>query len=135
MLSYKVLHLSRESTVSTINRLDDEVLLVFDENSILELEFEEILDEIEEIIRDLNREEYLEKIYLYAKPLTNALKKIDNRGNVIENLNREEYLEVYTPLICKSKYIENYFKENQYWVLDKFIRMNEDKVEFNLLNL
>ena len=39
--------------------------------------------------------------------LQKALKKIDSRGNVIENLNRDEYLEVYTPLICKSKYIEN----------------------------
>ena len=128
MLSYKELHLNRESTVSSINRLDDGVLLVFDENSSLELELVDIQKNLIENYKP-------EKIYLYAKPLTNALKKIDNRGNVIENLNREEYLEVYTPLICKSKYIENYFKKNQYWVLDKFIRMNEGKVEFNLLNL
>lgn len=128
MLSYKELHLNKESTVSSINRLDDEIVLVFDENCILELELVEIRENLIENYKP-------EKINLYAKPLTNALKKIDNRGNVIENLNREEYLEVYTPLICKSKYIENYFKENQYWVLDKFIRMNEGKVEFNLLNL
>ena len=128
MLSYKELHLNKESTVSSINRLDDDVLLVFDENSSLELELVDIQKNLIEKYKP-------EKIYLYAKPLTNALKKIDNRGNVIENLDREEYLEVYTPLICKSKYIENYFKENQYWLLDKFIRMNEDKVEFNLLNL
>ena len=128
MLSYKELHLNRESTVSSINRLDDGVLLVFDENSSLELELVDIQKNLIENYKP-------EKIYLYAKPLTNALKKIDSKGNVIENLNREEYLEVYTPLICKSKYIENYFKENQYWLLDKFIRMNEDKVEFNLLNL
>ena len=128
MLSYKELHLNKESTVSSINRLDDDVLLVFDENSSLELELVDIQKNLIEKYKP-------EKIYLYAKPLTNALKKIDNRGNVIENLDREEYLEVYTPLICKSKYIENYFKENEYWVLDKFIRMNEGKVEFNLLNL
>ena len=128
MLSYKELHLNKDSTVSSINRLDDDVLLVFDENSSLELELVDIQKNLIEKYKP-------EKIYLYAKPLTNALKKIDNRGNVIENLDREEYLEVYTPLICKSKYIENYFKENQYWLLDKFIRMNEDKVEFNLLNL
>ncbi len=128
MLSYKELHLNKESTVSSINRLDDEIVLVFDENCILELELVEIRENLIENYKP-------EKINLYAKPLTNELKKIDNRGNVIENLDREEYLEVYTPLICKSKYIENYFKENQYWVLDKFIRMNEGKVEFNLLNL
>ena len=128
MLSYKELHLNKESTVSSINRLDDEIVLVFDENCSLELELVGIRENLIENYKP-------EKINLYAKPLTNALKKIDNRGNVIENLNREEYLEVYTPLICKSKYIENYFKENQYWVLDKFIRMNEGKVEFNLLNL
>ena len=128
MLSYKELHLNKESTASSINRLDDEVLLVFDENCSLELE---LVDMRKNLIENYKPE----KINLYAKPLTNALKKIDNRGNVIENLNREEYLEVYTPLICKSKYIENYFKENRYWLLDKFIRMNEDKVEFNLLNL
>ena len=128
MLSYKELHLNKESTVSSINRLDDEVLLVFDQNCSLELE---LVDMQKNLIENYKPE----KINLYAKPLTNALKKIDNRGNVIENLNREEYLEIYTPLICKSKYIENYFKENQYWVLDKFIRMNEGKVEFNLLNL
>ena len=101
---------------------------MFDQNCSLELE---LVDMQKNLIENYKPE----KINLYAKPLTNALKKIDNRGNVIENLNREEYLEVYTPLICKSKYIENYFKENQYWLLDKFIRMNEDKVEFNLLNL
>ena len=128
MLSYKELHLNKGSTVSSINRLDDEIVLVFDENCSLELEHVGIRENLIENYKP-------EKINLYAKPLTNALKKIDNRGNVIENLNREEYLEVYTPLICKSKYIENYFKENQYWVLDKFIRMNEGKVEFNLLNL
>ena len=128
MLSYKELHLNKESTVYSINSLDDGVLLVFDENCSLELE---LVDMQKNLIENYKPE----KINLYAKPLTNALKKIDNRGNVIENLNREEYLEIYTPLICKSKYIENYFKENQYWVLDKFIRMNEDKVEFNLLNL
>ena len=128
MLSYKELHLNKESTVSSINRLDDEIVLVFDENCSLELELVGIRENLIENYKP-------EKINLYAKPLTNALKKIDNRGNVIENLNREEYLEVYTPLICKSKYIENYFKENPYWVLDKFIRMNEGKVEFNLLNL
>ena len=128
MLSYKELHLNKESTVSSINRLDDEIVLVFDENCSLELELVGIRENLIENYKP-------EKINLYAKPLTNALKKIDNRGNVIENLNREEYLEIYTPLICKSKYIENYFKENQYWVLDKFIRMNEGKVEFNLLNL
>ena len=128
MLSYKELHLNKESTVSSINRLDDEIVLVLDENCSLELEHVGIRENLIENYKP-------EKINLYAKPLTNALKKIDNRGNVIENLNREEYLEIYTPLICKSKYIENYFKENQYWVLDKFIRMNEGKVEFNLLNL
>ena len=128
MLSYKELHLNKESTVYSINRLDDEIVLVFDENCSLELEHVGIRENLIENYKP-------EKINLYAKPLTNALKKIDNRGNVIENLNREEYLEIYTPLICKSKYIENYFKENQYWVLDKFIRMNEGKVEFNLLNL
>ena len=128
MLSYKELHLNKGSTVSSINRLDDEIVLVFDENCSLELELVGIREKLIENYKP-------QKIYLYAKPLTNALKKIDKRGNVIENLNREEYLEVYTPLICKSKYIENYFKENQYWVLDKFIRMNEGKVEFNLLNL
>ena len=128
MLSYKELHLNKESTVSSINSLDDEILLVFDENCSLELELVEIRENLIENYKP-------KKIFLYAKPLTNALKKIDDRGNVIENLNREEYLEVYTPLICKSKYIENYFKENQYWVLDKFIRMNEGRVEFNLLNL
>ncbi len=128
MLSYKELHLNKGSTVSSINRLDDEIVLVFDENCSLELELVGIRENLIENYKP-------QKIYLYAKPLTNALKKIDKRGNVIENLNREEYLEVYTPLICKSKYIENYFKENKYWVLDKFIRMNEGKVEFNLLNL
>ncbi len=128
MLSYKELHLNKESTVSSINRLDDEIVLVFDENCILELELVEIRENLIENYKP-------EKIYLYAKPVTNALKKIDSKGNVIENLNREEYLEVYTPLICKSEYIENYFKKNQYWVLDKFIRMNEGRVEFNLLNL
>ena len=128
MLSYKELHLNKGSTVSSINRLDDEIVLVFDENCSLELELVGIREKLIENYKP-------QKIYLYAKPLTNALKKIDKRGNVIENLNREEYLEVYTPLICKSKYIENYFKENEYWVLDKFIRMNEGKVEFNLLNL
>ena len=128
MLSYKELHLNKGSTVSSINRLDDEIVLVFDENCSLELELVGIRENLIENYKP-------QKIYLYAKPLTNALKKIDKRGNVIENLNREEYLEVYTPLICKSKYIENYFKENEYWVLDKFIRMNEGKVEFNLLNL
>tara|TARA_B100000029_G_scaffold373407_1_gene367656 strand:- start:101 stop:487 length:387 start_codon:yes stop_codon:yes gene_type:complete len=128
VLSYKELHLNKGSTVSSINRLDDEIVLVFDENCSLELELVGIRENLIENYKP-------QKIYLYAKPLTNALKKIDKRGNVIENLNREEYLEVYTPLICKSKYIENYFKENKYWVLDKFIRMNEGKVEFNLLNL
>ena len=101
---------------------------MFDENSSLELELVDIQKNLIENYKP-------EKIYLYAKPLTNALKKIDSKGNVIENLDREEYLEVYTPLICKSEYIENYFKKNQYWVLDKFIRMNEGRVEFNLLNL
>ena len=42
MLSYKELHLNKESTVSSINRLDDEIVLVFDENSSLELELVDI---------------------------------------------------------------------------------------------
>ena len=128
MLSYKKLHLNQKSTVDSIGGLDDEIFLIFDENCVLEVENEEIEKNLIENYKP-------EKIYLYAKSLTNALKKVDSYGYVVENLDRGQYVEIYTPLICKSEYIESYFKKYQYWALDRFIGLNEDKIEFCLSNL
>ena len=111
MLSYKKLHLNQKSTVYSIDGLDDETFLIFDENCVLEVENEEIQ-------KNLINNYKPEKIYLYAKSLTNALKKVDSDGYVVENLDRGQYVEVYTPLICQSEYIESYFKKYQYWSLD-----------------
>ena len=128
MLSYKKLHLNQKSTVYSIDGLDDETFLIFDENCVLEVENEEIEKNLIENYKP-------EKIYLYAKSLTNALKKVDSDGYVVENLDRGQYVDVYTPLICQSEYIESYFKKYQYWSLDRFIELNEDKIEFYLSNL
>ena len=128
MLSYKKLHLNQKSNVSLIDGLDDEIFLIFDDNCVLEVESEEIQKNLIENYKP-------EKIYLYAKSLTNALKKVDSDGYVVENLDRGQYVEVYTPLICQSEYIESYFKKYQYWSLDRFIELNEDKIEFYLSNL
>ena len=128
MLSYKKLHLNQKSTVYSIDGLDDETFLIFDEDCVLEVENEEIEKNLIENYKP-------EKIYLYAKSLTNALKKVDPDGYVVENLDRDQYVEIYTPLICKSEYIESYFKKYQYWALDRFIGLNEDKIEFCLSNL
>ena len=128
MLSYKKLHLNQKSTVNLIDGLDDEIFLIFDDNCVLEVENEEIQKNLIENYKP-------EKIYLYAKSLTNALKKVDSDGYVVENLDRGQYVEVYTPLICQSEYIESYFKKYQYWSLDRFIELNEDKIEFYLSNL
>ena len=128
MLSYKKLHLNQKSTVYSIDGLDDETFLIFDENCVLEVENEEIEKNLIENYKP-------EKIYLYAKSLTNALKKVDSDGYVVENLDRGQYVEVYTPLICQSEYIESYFKKYQYWSLDRFVELNEDKIEFYLSNL
>ena len=128
MLSYKKLHLNQKSTVNLIDGLDDEIFLIFDDNCVLEVENEEVQKNLIENYKP-------EKIYLYAKSLTNALKKVDSDGYVVENLDRGQYVEVYTPLICQSGYIESYFKKYQYWSLDRFIELNEDKIEFYLSNL
>ena len=128
MLSYKKLHLNQKSTVNLIDGLDDEIFLIFDDNCVLEVESEEIQKNLIENYKP-------EKIYLYAKSLTNALKKVDSDGYVVENLDRGQYVEVYTPLICQSEYIESYFKKYQYWSLDRFVELNEDKIEFYLSNL
>jgi len=128
VLSYKKLHLNQKSTVYSIDGLDDETFLIFDENCVLEVENEEIEKNLIENYKP-------EKIYLYAKSLTNALKKVDSDGYVVENLDRGQYVEVYTPLICQSEYIESYFKKYQYWSLDRFVELNEDKIEFYLSNL
>ena len=128
MLSYKKLHLNQKSTVDLIDGLDDEIFLIFDDNCVLEVENEEVQKNLIENYKP-------EKIYLYAKSLTNALKKVDSDGYVVENLDRGQYVEVYTPLICQSEYIESYFKKYQYWSLDRFIELNEDKIEFYLSNL
>ncbi len=128
MLSYKKLHLNQKSTVDLIDGLDDEIFLIFDDNCVLEVENEEIQKNLIENYKP-------EKIYLYAKSLTNALKKVDSDGYVVENLDRGQYVEVYTPLICQSEYIESYFKKYQYWSLDRFVELNEDKIEFYLSNL
>lgn len=128
MLSYKKLHLNQKSTVNLIDGLGDEIFLIFDDNCVLEVENEEIQKNLIENYKP-------EKIYLYAKSLTNALKKVDSDGYVVENLDRGQYVEVYTPLICQSEYIESYFKKYQYWSLDRFIELNEDKIEFYLSNL
>ena len=122
------MHLNQKSTVYSIDGLDDETFLIFDENCVLEVENEEIEKNLIENYKP-------EKIYLYAKSLTNALKKVDSDGYVVENLDRDQYVEIYTPLICKSEYIESYFKKYQYWALDRFIGLNEDKIEFSLSNL
>tara|TARA_Y100001936_G_C15775162_1_gene508375 strand:- start:242 stop:625 length:384 start_codon:yes stop_codon:yes gene_type:complete len=127
-LSYKKLHLNQKSTVDLIDGLDDEIFLIFDDNCVLEVENEEIQKNLIENYKP-------EKIYLYAKSLTNALKKVDSDGYVVENLDRGQYVEVYTPLICQSEYIESYFKKYQYWSLDRFVELNEDKIEFYLSNL
>ena len=128
MLSYKKLHLNQKSTVDSIGGLDDEIFLIFDENCVLEVENEGIQ-------KNLINNYKPEKIYLYAKSLTNALKKVDSDGYVVENLDRGQYIEAYTPLICQSEYIESYFKKYQYWALDRFVELNEDKIEFCLSNL
>ena len=128
MLSYKKLHLNQKSTVDLIDGLGGEIFLIFDDNCVLEVENEEIQKNLIENYKP-------EKIYLYAKSLTNALKKVDSDGYVVENLDRGQYVEVYTPLICQSEYIESYFKKYQYWSLDRFIELNEDKIEFYLSNL
>ena len=128
MLSYKKLHLNQKSTVYSIDGLDDETFLIFVDNCVLEVENEEVQKNLIENYKP-------EKIYLYAKSLTNALKKVDSDGYVVENLDRGQYVEVYTPLICQSEYIESYFKKYQYWSLDRFIELNEDKIEFYLSNL
>tara|TARA_Y100001968_G_scaffold270590_1_gene261836 strand:- start:2078 stop:2464 length:387 start_codon:yes stop_codon:yes gene_type:complete len=128
VLSYKKLHLNQKSTVDLIDGLDDEIFLIFDDNCVLEVENEEIQKNLIENYKP-------EKIYLYAKSLTNALKKVDSDGYVVENLDRGQYVEVYTPLICQSEYIESYFKKYQYWSLDRFVELNEDKIEFYLSNL
>ena len=122
------MHLNQKSTVNLIDGLDDEIFLIFDDNCVLEVENEEIQKNLIENYKP-------EKIYLYAKSLTNALKKVDSDGYVVENLDRGQYVEVYTPLICQSEYIESYFKKYQYWSLDRFIELNEDKIEFYLSNL
>ena len=122
------MHLNQKSTVYSIDGLDDETFLIFDEDCVLEVENEEIEKNLIENYKP-------EKIYLYAKSLTNALKKVDRDGYVVENLDRDQYVEIYTPLICKSEYIESYFKKYQYWALDRFVGLNEDKIEFCLSNL
>ena len=122
------MHLNQKSTVNLIDGLGDEIFLIFDDNCVLEVESEEIQKNLIENYKP-------EKIYLYAKSLTNALKKVDSDGYVVENLDRGQYVEVYTPLICQSEYIESYFKKYQYWSLDRFIELNEDKIEFYLSNL
>ncbi len=122
------MHLNQKSTVDLIDGLDDEIFLIFDDNCVLEVENEEVQKNLIENYKP-------EKIYLYAKSLTNALKKVDSDGYVVENLDRGQYVEVYTPLICQSEYIESYFKKYQYWSLDRFIELNEDKIEFYLSNL
>ena len=122
------MHLNQKSTVDLIDGLDDEIFLIFDDNCVLEVENEEIQKNLIENYKP-------EKIYLYAKSLTNALKKVDSDGYVVENLDRGQYVEVYTPLICQSEYIESYFKKYQYWSLDRFVELNEDKIEFYLSNL
>ena len=124
-MSYKHLRLNEKSTADSIKEFDNESLVIFDDQCIPGVEIEGIQGTLLE-----NYEP--EKIILYAKHITDALKKVDNEGYVIENLERMGYLELYTPLVCRSEYIDNYFKEFEYWNLNKFIKLNEDKVEFYL---
>lgn len=122
-MSYKQLCLNKKSSIDSIDEFDNEILFVFDEHCISEIETKKIQKKLLENYKH-------QKIYFCAKPITDALKKVDGEGYVIENLDRDGYIEVYTPLICLSGYIEDYFKEFKYWSLNKFIKLNQENVEY-----
>lgn len=122
-MSNKKLFLNNKSTVDSIREVGDGFLVIFDNQCIQEVNSDDLQKKLLETYSP-------EKITLYAKPITDALKKVNNEGYVIENIPREDYLELYTPLICKSEYIQNYFKKFDQWDLYNFIELHEGRIEF-----
>ena len=122
---YKKLCLNSKSTADSIKKLGGEPLIIFDDQYMSG-------KEIEDLEKTLLENYEPGKIILFAKPMTDALKKVSHEGYIVDNLEREEYLELYTPLVCRKEYIENYFKEFEHWDSNKFIKLNEERIEFHL---
>ncbi len=126
MVLYKQISLNEKCTVSSIYEVNSDILLVYDEECFLEIT-DKSLQEM------FLQKQNPEKIKLFAKPVTDSLKIVSSKEYVVENLNRNQYLELYTPLICKLRHIENYFEEFEFWSLLKFVNLNKNKIDYQML--
>lgn len=126
MALYKQLSLNRKSTVNSIHGVDNDMLLIYDEECFLEVPDKSL----QEIFLDKNNPD---KVKLFAKPITDSLKRVGIEECIVENLNRNQYLELYTPLICELKHVEKYFVKFKFWSLLKFVNLNKNKIDYQIL--
>ena len=114
--------LSEKSTIESLNEISDGLLIIFDD------------DHIRESDKDALKKQLLvnhktNRVTLFSRSITDAIKRVDSDGYIVENLSRDNYRELYTPLICDVKCLTDYYKKFEYWNLQKFISLHNEKLE------
>jgi len=61
--------------------------------------------------------------------VTNAIKRINSKGQITEHLDREEYVRLSTPIKATVGMVKKYFSENSEWDFYSFISQNSNFFE------
>ena len=122
-MSNNQLCLNEKCTRASLDEVSDGLLIIFDDDCIKGLN-------PTELEKRLLANHKTNRVTLFSRSITDAVKRVDSDGYVVENLSRDNYRELCTPLICDVKCLKDYYKKFEYWNLHKFINLHNEKLEF-----